>query len=216
MVSFQDCQNTSNAHLAESLCKKLNHRGYQTQFCADADAAVQAVLQLIPDQASIGIPGSVTIRQLGLMEKLVARGNTVFQHWDPELKPECKNQRLLDANGADWFLTGSNAITLSGDLVNIDGTGNRVAAMAWAPGKILYVIGMNKICHDLETAIQRVRDVATPPNCVRLNIQTPCAKLGHCANCDVPQRVCRVLTIIERPPLGRECHILLVGANLGY
>ena len=216
MVSFQDHQNTSNAILAESLCKKLNHRGYQAQFCADENAAVESVLGLIPEQASIGIPGTVTIRQLGLVEKLSARGNKIFQHWDPSLKPEEKNQRFLDANGADWFLTSSNAITLSGDLVNIDGTGNRIAAMSWAPGKILYVIGMNKICSDLQSAIERVRNFATPPNCVRLNGQTPCAKLGHCANCDVPERVCRMLTIMERPPFGRESHILLVGANLGY
>ena len=216
MVSFQDHQNRSNAILAETLCKKLNHRGYQAQLCADENAAVESVLNLIPQQASVGIPGTVTIRQLGLMEKLSARGNKIFQHWDPTLKPEEKKQRFLDANSADWFLTSSNALTLSGDLVNIDGAGNRVSAMAWAPGKILYVIGMNKICHDLQAAIERVRNVATPPNCIRLNGQTPCAKLGHCANCDVPERVCRMLTIMERPPFGRESHILLVGANLGY
>ena len=216
MVCFQTYQNTSNAILADTLCKKLNHRGYQAQFCADENAAVESVLGLIPEQASVGIPGTVTIRQLGLMEKLSERGNKIFQHWDPSLKPEEKKQRFLDANSADWFLTSSNAITLSGDLVNIDGVGNRVSAMAWAPGKILYVIGMNKICPDLQSAIERVRNVATPPNCVRLNGQTPCAKLGHCANCDVPDRVCRMLAIMERPPFGRESHILLVGANLGY
>lgn len=216
MVSFQTHQDTSNSILAETLCKKLTHRGYQAQYCIDENAAVESVLKLIPEQASVGIPGTVTIRQLGLMEKLSARGNQIFQHWDPALKPEERKQRYMDANSADWFLTSSNAITLSGDLVNIDGTGNRVAAMAWAPGKLLYVIGINKICHDLQTAIERVRDVATPPNCIRLDAQPPCTKLGHCANCDVPQRVCRMLTIMERPPFGRECHILLVGAILGY
>jgi hypothetical protein len=101
-------------------------------------------------------------------------------------------------------------------IVNIDGSGNRVAGIAWTQGKLILVIGLNKVCGDLESAIQRVRDTATPPNAQRLNLATPCAKTGYCMDCDSPQRACRAILILERATMGREAHVILVGEDLGF
>jgi len=117
----------------------------------------------------------------------------------------------------DVFLTSANAVTIDGTMVNIDGNGNRVAGMAWAAGKIIYVIGINKVCPGgLEAAIARVKNFATPPNAMRLNIKTPCASLGYCVDCDSPERVCRAMLVLERAPQGRQSHVIIVGEVLGF
>ena len=203
--------------LGASLCKLLNSHGFIAQYADDAGAACDAALRLIEEGASVGVPGSVTVRQIGLLDALAARGSSVYTHWDPSLKPEDKAARLLKAQNADWFVMSTNALSLDeGTFVNIDGTGNRVAAMSWAPGKLLIIAGINKVTSDTASALKRVRNIATPPNVLRLGISTPCASLGHCVNCSSASRVCRVVTLMERPPIGRECHVIIVGEELGY
>lgn len=204
--------------LGASLCKLLNSHGFIAQYVCDAQSACDAALGLIEEGACVGVPGSVTVRQIGLIDALSARGSKVYTHWDPNLKPEDKTTRLLEAQSADWFVMSTNALSLDeGTFVNIDGTGNRVAAMSWAPGKLLIIAGINKITSDTASALKRVRDIATPPNVLRLGGNTPCASLGHCVNCcSSPSRVCRVVTLLERPPIGRECHVIIVGEELGY
>ncbi|MDR3322120.1 MAG: lactate utilization protein [Synergistaceae bacterium] len=140
----------------------------------------------------------------------------VYQHWDPDLAPEMKAGRLKDEINADWFVTSSNAITYDGKMVNIDGVGNRVAGMAWATGKIVYVVSINKSEPNVESAIARSRNVATPPNALRINTYPPCTKIGYCVDCNSPDRACRAILIIEKVPVGREAHVVLVGENLGY
>ncbi len=203
--------------IGQTVCKKLNSLGYSARYVSDKKEALEAVLELIPEGASVGVPGTVTVRQIGLIDELRKRGSKVSVHWDPDLKPEDRKQRLMEEMASEWLVTSTNA--LSADecvFVNIDGTGNRVGAMAWAPGKLLYVLGINKITPDLGTAIKRARHTATPPNVIRLNYNVPCASLGHCVNCSSPDRVCRVVTMMERPPFGRECHVIIVGEELGY
>lgn len=203
--------------LGETVCKKLNSLGYNARFVENKEAALKAALELIPAGASIGVPGTVTIREIGLIEELKKRGSRVSVHWDPDLKPEDKAARFLEELSSDWFVTSTNALTADeGVFVNIDGTGNRVGAMAWAPGKLLYIVGINKITPDIASGLKRVRDTATPPNVIRLNGKAPCATVGHCVNCNSPSRVCRIVTMMERPPSGRECHVIIVGEELGY
>lgn len=203
--------------LGETVCKKLNSLGYSASFVTNKEEALKSVLELIPEGASVGVPGTVTIRQIGLINELKKRGSTVSVHWDPNLKSEGKAARFLEELSSDWFVTSTNALTADeGVFVNIDGTGNRVGAMAWAPGKLLYIVGINKIMPDTETALKRVRNTATPPNVIRLNGKAPCASVGHCINCNSPDRVCRIVTMMERPPFGRECHVIIVGEELGY
>ncbi len=203
--------------LGNAMVKNLEKKGYKALYVATADKAKDSVMELIPEGASVGIPGSVTIRELGLLEELEKRGNKVVHHWDPSLAGRERLKRLSDELLCDVFLTSANAITIDGTIVNIDGNGNRVAGMAWAMGKIIYVIGMNKVCPgDVDAAIARVKNFATPPNAMRLNIKTPCASLGYCIDCDSPERVCRAMLVLERAPSGRECHVILVGETLGF
>jgi len=217
VVDLNEAKTKGYEKLGETVCKKLNSLGYCAWFVKDKEEAQKAALRLIPEGASVGVPGTVTVRQIGLIDELRKRGSKVSVHWDPDLKPEDRKQRLMDEMTSDWLVTSTNALSADeGVFVNIDGTGNRVGAMAWAPGKLLYILGINKITPDLETAVKRARNTATPPNVIRLNGKTPCASVGHCVNCSSSERVCRVVTLMERPPFGRECHVIIVGEELGY
>lgn len=216
MSDFMSYVKDSNENLAKKLCDKLLSIGYKSaQYAAKADDAAKAALDLIEDGASVGIPGTVTVRQLGLPEKLSEKGCTLHYHWQ-SLEPEEKIKNFVSQITADWFVTSSNAMTMDGYMINIDGTGNRVAAMSWGPGKLLYIVSLNKVACDTEAAIARARNIATPPNAKRVGANPPCTKTGYCMNCNAPDRICRVVTIMERAPLGREVHAILVGENLGY
>lgn len=213
---FQSAMTEKNRLLGETVVKALSENGFYAKYVETREEALKEVLEIIPEGVSVGIPGSVTVREIGALEKLQERGNKIFHHWDPTLTPELKNQRLTDENNSDFILTSSNAVTQDGMLVNIDGVGNRVSAMAWGNNPIVYVVGINKVTKDLQSAIQRVRDEATPPNALRLGIDTPCSKTGHCMDCKSSSRVCRALLILERATMGRKSHVVIVGEDLGY
>jgi hypothetical protein len=147
---------------------------------------------------------------------LKAQGNLVYDHWLTGLSKE-ETLALRKAQlTSDLFLSSSNAVTLDGELVNIDGIGNRVAAMSFGPAKVILVAGYNKIVENTEEAIRRVRQEATPPNSKRLNMDVPCAKLGVCVECQSPNRACRIIVIHERKPLLTDVLVILVGEELGY
>lgn len=207
---------TNYENLGNSVCQALNTHGFKAQYAASAEGARRAVTELIPDGASVGVGGSVSVRETGVMEALEEKGCKVAHHWTPGLSPEEKKQALIDEFTADWYLTSANAVTKDGVIVNIDGTGNRVAVMSWAPGKIIYIIGINKIAGSLDNAVDRARNIASPPNARRTGADTPCTKLGYCVDCNSPQRICNIFTIMPRSPLNRECHVIIVGEELGY
>ncbi len=213
---FDDHRRIWKERLGATITKALQERGHDAIYVSRKEDALSAVMDAIPKGASVGIPGTITVREIGAIEALETRGNRVFHHWDPSLTAETKKQRLKDELSCDFFLTSSNAITHDGVMVNIDGTGNRLAGMCWAEGKIIYVIGMNKVCHDIESAIRRVRDVATPMNASRLGIDVPCTRTGYHVGCPVPKTICRGLLITENAMMGRESKVILVGEDLGY
>ena len=217
MGVFDEPVNQMNEVLGGKITKALLSNGDKTAaYAPTGEDACRMAVGMIPDGCSVGVPGTVTVWQIGLMEKLTGKKCVVFHHWDPTLTPETKPGRLKEENGADWFITSSNALTVDGRMVNIDGTGNRVAGMAWGTGKILFIVGMNKVEMNLERAIARAHDAATPPNAARIGMNTPCVKTGHCIDCNSPERACRAILILERVPFGREAHVILVGENLGY
>lgn len=216
MNPYDASRTASRLALAETVCRHLRQKGFSASLAASEEEARSLVLSLVPPGSSVGIPGSVTVRELDLPRLLEERGCRMIHHWDPDLRPEDRSARLAEELAAEVFLTSTNALTRDGKLVNIDGTGNRVAGLSWAPGRLVVVAGTHKICPDLESALRRARDAASPPNARRLGLDVPCATLGHCVDCDSPRRICRAVSILERAPLGRDAHVVLVDAPLGY
>jgi hypothetical protein len=212
---FKGARDKAKEALGQSVVKELKKKGYEAVYVQTKEAALEEVLKLIPEKASVGVPGTVTIREIGAMEKLKERGCTVYHHWDPSLTPETRAKAFVDENSADYFLTSANGITRDGKIVNIDGTGNRVSGMAWGRNTLIFVISVNKVASDLEAAIVRSRTVS-PPNATRLNYNTSCAQIGYCVDCDSQARICRAVLILERPTLGRKTHVIMVGEDLGF
>ena len=213
---FEESKRASRRILGQTIVRALSAKGFVAEYADTKEQALEAVLRIIPEGTSVGIPGSVTIREIGAFEKLGERGCRISHHWDPSMNPERRKQAWKDEAASEYYLTSSNAITYDGMLVNIDGNGNRVSAMAWADNPIVYVIGINTSSPDIQTALKRIRDHATPPNALRLHIDTPCSKVGHCSDCDASTRVCRAVLILERPTSGRRTHVIIVGEELGY
>ena len=192
----------------------LEKKGYTVHILESAEAVKVYLLETISPTATVGIGGSITVRQTGVDQALTQRGNPVHWHWTAE-PGEVAQARYL-ANGAQVYLTSTNAITAKGQLVNIDGFGNRVAAMAYGPGKVFVIVGQNKLCPDLESAMERVKQVACPQNARRLGLDTPCAHTGKCVDCASPQRFCNATLILDRCPGSHPIEILLVSDDLGY
>ena len=213
---FNEARRKHRQILGDTVVKNLKSRGFEALYVTTAEEALDEVLRIIPEGASVGIPGSVTIREIGAIDKLRERGCTVFHHWDPGLTAEERTQALQDELLAEYYLTGSNALTKDGILVNIDGNGNRVSGMAWGRNTLIFVIGMNKITATVDEAISRTRNTATPPNALRLHLDTPCAKTGYCLDCSSDSRVCKALLILEGATGGRKTHVILVGEDLGF
>jgi hypothetical protein len=179
------------------------------EFAGEADTAAKIVLDMIPLKARVGLGGSMTIRQIGLRDQLIKRGNIDITQ--PRLLPPEERRRLY----SDILLTSSNAVTLDGKLVNIDATGNRVARMIYGPQKVILVIGKNKIVPDVEKAINRIKNIIAPYHGMTMGIQAPCAIDGQCTDCKSPGRICNITTIIEKKPRMTEFAIVLVNQDLG-
>lgn len=194
--------------------KALQKRGFTAEYAATGQDALKRILEIIPQNASVGIPGTVTIRDIGALDALKNRGNKIFQHWGEMSAQERREARFLE-NTADVFLTSANALTRDGEIINIDGTGNRVAGMSWGNGLVLFVIGINKLAFDLSDGIKRAKS-ATIPNAIRQHEETACVKAGHCVECRDDKSMCRAILILERPVKGRKYHIIIVGENYGY
>ncbi|NLN45775.1 MAG: LUD domain-containing protein [Clostridiaceae bacterium] len=198
-----DLNQTSEALRKNGFGARVFHTGREA-----ADAAIALI-----GKRSVGIGGSWTIHTLGLYEQLCEQGNTVSWHWR-DTDPEAARRR---ASVSEVYLASSNAVTLDGKLVNIDGTGNRVAAFCWGPEEVVLIAGRNKIARDTEDAIRRVHEEACGKNARRLGLKTPCATLDRCTDCDTPDRMCRVVQILERKPGGvRGLQVFLVDEDLGF
>ncbi|MBE3091006.1 MAG: lactate utilization protein [Candidatus Atribacteria bacterium] len=194
----------------------LKANGFKAIYADNSKEALDKVMLLIPKEAKVGIGGSVTIREIGLVRALEKQGHTIFMDWGKPLELKEKLKVRKEALTSEVYLTSSNAITLQGQLLNIDGTGNRVAAMIFGPKKVIIIAGANKLVDTLEEAFARIRNIAGPLNGRRLNLKTPCALTGKCTNCDSPDRMCKVTVILEKKPNLTDITIVLVGENLGY
>ena len=196
----------------------LKKRDFNALYVENQAQAKEIVLKAIPAEATVGVGGSVTIRGMGILADLKARKKKIIDHWVTASLFSEENFQLRRAQQTcDVFITSTNAVTLDGVLVNTDGGGNRVNAMGFGPKKAIVVAGVNKIVPDLESALRRIKEVTVPLNCKRINSSPPCLLAGKCVDCRVPQRACRITTIIEwKPPFFSEYLIIIVGETLGY
>ena len=196
--------------------ENLKKNGFDAHFCEDGGAAADRVEEMTRSLTSFGIGGSDTVRALGIVERLRQQGKIVHDHWAPDLSPEQVREIRLAQGRCDCFLCSANAISLAGEIVNVDGIGNRTSAMAFGPEKVILVAGTNKVADDLASALARVRRVAAPMRAKSLNMETPCAKTGLCSDCSAPQRICNITTILHRRPMLTDISVVLVNEALGF
>ncbi|HEY8909074.1 MAG TPA: lactate utilization protein [Desulfosporosinus sp.] len=205
--------------VSEQKCQKavaaLGKKGFTAIFCREKQAAYDYIIREASDANTVGLGGSLTVASLNVAEKLKELGKELFNHNMPGLSPEEKLATLRRQPTCDLYLTGTNAITLTGSLVNIDGLGNRVGSMGFGPKKVIVVVGRNKVVADTEDALKRIKTYAAPPNAKRLNYNTPCAKTGFCTDCDSPERICRITTIIEYKPRLTDIRVLVINEDMG-
>ena len=192
----------------------LVHKGFNVHHAATLEEARSIVLRLIPEGASVGFGGSVTIREMGLYDTLKAQGNPVYWHWMNDVpKPEV----FQKAANSDVYLMSSNAVTEDGCLINIDGTGNRVGALIAGPKQVILVVGSNKLVRgNIAQGLARVKTVACPQNARRLGLDTPCAVFDKCDAANCTRSMCNVTSVIERPLGGHKLTIILVDEEAGY
>lgn len=201
---------------AEEAVKALREKDFQAYYFPTREEAVKQALELIEPDATVGCGGSVTIRQLGLLDMLTERGNNVIHHWRDDLPREEINRLRKEAMFADVYLASSNAITLQGQLVNTDGVGNRVAAMIFGPPRVVLLAGCNKVVENEEQARERIKNVASPKNGIRFGSKTSCSQVGRCMDCNSKHRMCKATVILDRRPTQTDYHIIIIGEELGY
>lgn len=200
---------------AETVIKNLNKRNMEAVYCADKEQAAQQIIDWIEPQAIVSWGGSATLKEIGLMEQIYA-GDYKLLDRDKAKSPEEKIQIQREAFSANYYLMGTNAITIDGQLINIDGNGNRVAALINGPDHVLIAVGMNKIVLDVTSGMERIRNMATPPNVLRLGKKTPCSVTGACQDCLSPDCICNQIVITRRSMHAGRIKIVLIGEELGY
>ena len=190
----------------------LKENGFQVRTFKNRDRAKEALLGEISISESIAFGGSMTLSDMGIYEDFKERGNEIYWHW----KADDKKNELNKAENADIYITSTNALTLDGKLINMDGTGNRVSSMFYGHKRVYIVVGRNKICRDYDAAKDRIKTIAAPKNAQRLNINTPCKFTGECSDCSSPDRICNVEVIIHRNTSRGNINIFLIDEDLGY
>ncbi len=202
--------------LADRCVNNLKKHGFDAYFVADVNEARELILDMVMDHLCFGFGGSDTTRSLGLVEALKARGKTVYDHWQEGIDREKDLEIRLDQGRCDCFFSSANAISAGGEVVNVDGVGNRTNATCFGPKKVVIVAGMNKVTPDLVSAMTRVREIAGPMRAKSLNMETPCAETGVCSDCNAPQRICRITVILHRKPMLTDISVVLVNQALGF
>jgi len=203
--------------LAKKTLKALAENNISGCYVETAEDARNKVMSLIPSGSKVGYGGSLTLDQIGIKEILRKGDYNFIDFQRPGINDDDKNRLCRECLLADIFLMSSNALTIEGQLVNIDGTGNRVAALIFGPSKVIVVAGVNKIVPDVDAAIHRIRNYITPIHARRRDKQLPCAKTGNCVDCHAPDRSCSALVIIEHQKLKykERIMVIIVGQELG-
>ncbi len=192
----------------------LKKNNFEALFVPDSKAAFEEVMKRIPDGSTVGVGGSVTLTQIGLLDALGKRNIQLIWPVQQAKNMDERMELIRKSFSSDFFLSGTNAITEDGKLFNVDATGNRVGAMFIGPKKTIIVSGVNKIVKDIDAAEKRVREWTAPQNAKRLNRKTPCVETGVCADCSSPDRICNIYVTLAKRPSRTEVIVILVGRKV--
>jgi len=202
-------------NLADTVIKNLKKRGMDGFYCLTKQEALDKALSFLDDNALISWGGSMSLSEIGLLEALKKGPYKVLDRYTATTDEESLELQRK-AFFSNFYFLSANAITMDGMLYNIDGAGNRVAAMIYGPKEVIIIAGINKVCLDGDEALKRIRNVAAPTNTLRLNQNTPCTKLGKCAQCLVPDTICSHTVITRNSKPAGRIKVILVGETLGY
>lgn len=209
--------------LCQKVVKALKKNDFDAVYIPDRNEAVQYIMSHISKGSTVAIGGSVTVTGLNIPELARQKGAKLITIYEPDLSAEEMVLRMREQLTSDVFLSSVNALTLDGFLINVDSAGNRIAAMTFGPKKVVLVVGVNKICADIDSAFQRLELIAGPKNNKRINLyknkielNNPCSITGICSDCRSKTRICRIYSITKRRPTFTDITVLVVGENLGY
>ena len=205
----------SNANAAASIISRLQKRNMEGYFCETSKEAVEKALSLMPEGSVISWGGSMSTSECGLMDAIHEKDYTLIDRMTAKT-PQEKREIYAKTVMADYYLMSTNAITMDGELVNIDGFCNRVACLCAGPEHVIVIAGMNKVVLNVQDGIDRIRTKAAPPNTVRLNKNTPCAKTGMCGDCYSPDCICSQIVITRRSGIPGRIKVILVNEELGF
>ena len=202
--------------MIERTIANLEKHNFSVKRAANAGEAKKIVLDLIPAGSAVGLGGSMTVQQGGILDALRAADCKLLDQYEPGISREENMKRRLEGLAADYYVTGVNAISEKGELFYLDGIGNRVAAVSFGPERVIIVASTKKIVANEEAAWERIREKAAPPNAVRFGADVPCVKTGKCVDCDSPNRICNAYLRIHRAWKKDRFHIILVDEDLGF
>ena len=205
-----------HALIAEQVIKNLKKRHMDGYYCKTPQEAVSLASSLMSAGSSVTWGGCMTMKEIGLLDEIKSRHDLVVMDRADAKTPEEVDALYRKAFSADTFIMSTNAITLDGELLNIDGTGNRVAALIYGPKQVLVIAGMNKVCKDLDEAMTRVRNIASPPNCIRLDKKTPCASTGVCGDCLSADCICNQIVTTRNSRDPQRIKVILVEGSWGF
>ena len=200
--------------MIQDVIQNLSERKIESKYFESREELVEELLNEISTEELVAIGGSATVESLGIYDELVNRGNNVLWHW--KVAPEERFELLKKAILSDVYLTSCNALIEDGRILNIDGNGNRVAAMFFGPKKVRIICGVNKIAKSYDDAMNRIKTIACPQNARRLQRKTPCAVTENCSDCKSPDRMCTVTTIIEQKPPCVDFKVYILNEDIGF
>lgn len=201
---------------AQTIIKALEKRNMTGYYCASKEECVKKVLEIIEKDSVISWGGTMSIHECGIPQALKDEGIYTVLDRSEYTTPEAQQEFAVKTFLCDYFLMSTNAITLDGELVNVDGNGNRVASLIYGPKHVIVIAGMNKVVGNVEEGYKRTRDMASPPNTIRLNKNTPCSTLGKCGDCLSPDCICNQIVVTRRSREKERIIVILVNDNLGF
>jgi hypothetical protein len=211
-----EVQNWHKEAIGKKVVEALIKNEFDAVYVSTAEEAANFIMNHVKPETKVGFGGSMTIKNMGIQDKVKAVGGTVLDHGEHDLTREERVAVAREELLSDLYLCSSNAITLDGTLVNIDGMGNRVSALSFGPKKVIVVVSTDKICKNEKTAFERLEGIAAPMNNKRLDTPNPCTKTGGCVNCQTKTRICRVYSVIKKKPVAADISVIIMGESAGY